>query len=98
MDNLGTTLHTLGTTWGEPAPGHTVGRAASRRVSDPPPTLEAMTVPRRLRVVAAPLPECLLCEAPTRRDVHARLGGLCSGCDIGVRRAAALLPPLEPKD
>jgi hypothetical protein len=29
---------------------------------------------------AAPLPECSLCEAPTRRDVHDRNKGLCSLC------------------
>lgn len=29
---------------------------------------------------AAPLPECLLCERPTRRDVAERTGGLCSTC------------------
>jgi hypothetical protein len=31
--------------------------------------------------IAAPLPECLLCETPTRRDVHDRNGGLCSQCN-----------------
>lgn len=29
---------------------------------------------------AAPLPECAMCEAPTRRDAHERNGGLCSAC------------------
>lgn len=28
-----------------------------------------------------PLPECLVCERPTRRDVHAATGGLCSLCN-----------------
>jgi len=31
--------------------------------------------------LSEPLPECLACETPTRRDVHARTGGFCSACD-----------------
>lgn len=31
-------------------------------------------------VIALPLPECLLCARPTRRDVHTANGGLCSDC------------------
>lgn len=46
----------------------------------------------RLHLVSEPLPECRLCEMPTRRAVHDALGGLCTACDAGVRRAAELLP------
>lgn len=44
---------------------------------------------RTLPGTAAPLPECLLCEAATRRDVHERNKGLCSRCagDATVRIA-----------
>lgn len=31
-------------------------------------------------LTSAPLPECQLCETPTRRDVHERTGGFCSTC------------------
>lgn len=37
--------------------------------------------------LAAPLPECLLCERPTARDVHAATGGLCSDCARETSRA-----------
>lgn len=30
---------------------------------------------------AAPLPECLACETPTKRATHDRTGGFCSLCD-----------------
>jgi len=30
--------------------------------------------------IAFPLPECGLCEDPTRRDVHTRTGGFCTAC------------------
>lgn len=30
--------------------------------------------------LAEPLPECLGCEKPTRRDAYAGNGGLCSSC------------------
>ena len=30
--------------------------------------------------LSEPLPECLGCEIPTRRDVHARNHGLCTAC------------------
>ena len=36
---------------------------------------------------AAPLPECAMCEAPTRRDAHDRNGGLCSECAGQLVRA-----------
>jgi hypothetical protein len=39
-------------------------------------------------VVPAPLPECRLCERPTRRDVHERYAGLCSDCNDGVQAIA----------
>jgi hypothetical protein len=48
-----------------------------------------MTDRRHLVLVASPLPECNLCETPTARDVHERLGGLCSTCDDEIRRLAA---------
>lgn len=31
-------------------------------------------------LTARPLPECSLCEAPTRREAYDRNGGLCSAC------------------
>jgi hypothetical protein len=31
-------------------------------------------------LTARPLPECALCEAPTRRESYDRNGGLCSEC------------------
>ncbi len=44
--------------------------------------------PRHLRlVVPEPLPECPLCERPTRRDVHDELG-MCTACHDGIRDAA----------
>jgi hypothetical protein len=30
--------------------------------------------------IAEPLPECLVCQRPTRREAHTRNGGLCSRC------------------
>jgi hypothetical protein len=52
---------------------------------------------RRLKV-AAPLPECRLCDRPTARAVWLANGGLCSECDEGVSGVAATvrmarLPP-----
>lgn len=53
---------------------------------------------RRLVLVSEPLPECHLCEAPTRRDVHEAHGGLCTACNEAFHReagrvAAWALPP-----
>lgn len=30
--------------------------------------------------IAEPLPECVICERPVRREAHQRNGGLCSRC------------------
>jgi hypothetical protein len=46
--------------------------------------------------VSAPLPECRLCERPTRRAVYAANRGLCSECaDVAetVRMLPVQLPP-----
>ena len=46
-----------------------------------------------LRLVTAdPLPECPMCERPTRRDVYAELG-LCTDCAEAVAAVASRLPP-----
>lgn len=34
--------------------------------------------------VPQPLPECLGCEQPTRRDVYTANGGLCTACRADV--------------
>lgn len=47
--------------------------------------------------VAAPLPECLLCEAPTRRDVYDATGGFCSECAPTVRMLP-IRPDVTPPD
>jgi hypothetical protein len=47
-----------------------------------------MTDRRHLVLVASPLPECAMCEAPTARDVHERLGGLCTACNDEIARVA----------
>jgi hypothetical protein len=47
-------------------------------------------------VLPQPLPECLLCELPTRRATWTANGGLCSDCAGGMRRVAGLLPPVLP--
>jgi hypothetical protein len=44
---------------------------------------------------AQPLPECLGCEMPTRRDTWTSNGGLCTSCVDATRRAAALRPLFE---
>jgi hypothetical protein len=41
---------------------------------------------------AEPLPECELCATPTRRDVHERNKGLCTGCTAGVADTVRMLP------
>jgi hypothetical protein len=88
VDNLGTTP----TSCGQPGDNVLQLRVASRRVSDPAPTLGSVPGP----VIAAPLPECELCETPTRRATHDRNGGLCNDCIQGIWKAAALLPPQVP--
>lgn len=39
--------------------------------------------------LSAPLPECIGCETPTKREVHARNGGLCTDCATAMPRPAA---------
>lgn len=41
---------------------------------------------------ADPLPECSLCEAPTRRAVYDTNGGLCSTCVDGIADTVRMLP------
>lgn len=55
-----------------------------------------MTRRRHLVLVAEPLPECRLCEAPTKRDVWDRLRGLCSACNDTAQALADRIgsPPL----
>jgi hypothetical protein len=59
--------------------------------------------PRHLHI-AHPLPECQMCDQPTRRDVYNATGGLCSDCndsiaDINHRLAQeTALRPLFPAD
>jgi hypothetical protein len=40
--------------------------------------------------VAQPLPECVGCETPTRRETWQATGGLCTACGDALRREAAL--------
>jgi hypothetical protein len=42
--------------------------------------------------IAAPLPECRLCEAPTRRDAWERNGQLCTECATGIADTVRMLP------
>jgi hypothetical protein len=42
--------------------------------------------------IARPLPECSLCEAPVKRDVHEANGGLCNGCTSGIADTVRMLP------
>lgn len=42
--------------------------------------------PRHLQV-ADPLPECRVCEEPTRRQVWEATGGLCSSCSAVIKAA-----------
>lgn len=42
--------------------------------------------------LAQPLPECALCETPTKRETFDRTGGLCSDCAQGIGIAAKSLP------
>jgi hypothetical protein len=41
---------------------------------------------------ALPLPECRLCEQPTRRDVYDRNGELCTRCADGITDTVRMLP------
>lgn len=47
--------------------------------------------------IAHPLPECRMCEEPTRRAVWDDTGGFCSACNAGIRKAAQLLPTPHPE-
>jgi hypothetical protein len=42
--------------------------------------------------VAAPLPECRLCEEPTKRDVWEANGELCSECLAIITDTVRMLP------
>lgn len=42
--------------------------------------------------IAIPLPECALCERPTRRATLDANGGLCSACATGVADTVRMLP------
>ena len=46
--------------------------------------------------VAEPLPECSLCETPTRREVHEANGGLCTSCATGLADTVRMLPVAIP--
>lgn len=45
--------------------------------------------------IARPLPECRLCEQPTKRPVWLANGGLCSSCSEGIDATVKMvrLPP-----
>lgn len=45
-----------------------------------------------MRKVADPLPECQLCERPTRRATHERNRGLCNDCTHGIAETVRMLP------
>lgn len=47
-------------------------------------------------IVPPPLPECQLCERPTRRATWEANAGLCSECSDAIRATAAMLPPVTP--
>jgi hypothetical protein len=54
-----------------------------------------------VKKIAEPLPECRLCERPTRRTVHADNGGLCGECLTGIADTVKMLPirpDVEPDD
>lgn len=51
----------------------------------------------RIRI-ADPLPECALCESPTRRRTYEANGGLCSRCTAGIWTASRSLPPVGTRD
>jgi hypothetical protein len=45
-----------------------------------------------MRRIAEPLPECLLCERPTRRKTHEDNAGLCGECATGIADTVTMLP------
>lgn len=54
-----------------------------------------------MRREARPLPECRLCESPTRREAWLRHGGLCSSCVEALGdtvRMPRYLPPVPEDD
>jgi hypothetical protein len=55
-------------------------------------------VTARLTLVSEPLPECALCERPTRRAVWEANGSLCSECTQGIDKTLGMLPPALPRD
>lgn len=55
-------------------------------------------VSARLVLVSEPLPECALCERPTKRAAWEANGSLCTECTQGIDRSIALLPPVLPRD
>jgi hypothetical protein len=48
--------------------------------------------------IAQPLPECRLCEVPTRRDSFDRNGGLCTDCAHGIAATVRMLPVRDTED
>lgn len=44
------------------------------------------------RQVAAPLPECRLCEAPTKRSIWEANGELCTPCLHAIADTVRMLP------
>lgn len=42
--------------------------------------------------IAEPLPECDLCEAPTKREVWEENGRLCTRCSKGIADTVRMLP------
>lgn len=47
---------------------------------------------RRGPIIAEPLPECSLCEQPTRREAWEENGQLCTGCSSGIADTVRMLP------
>jgi hypothetical protein len=43
--------------------------------------------------IAEPLPECQLCERPTKRSVHDKNKGLCNACATGIEDTVRMLIP-----
>jgi hypothetical protein len=52
----------------------------------------------RLVLVSEPLPECALCERPTKRAAWEANGSLCTECAQGIDRTIDMLPPVLPRD
>jgi hypothetical protein len=55
-------------------------------------------VTARLTLVSEPLPECSLCERPTRRATWEANGSLCTECTQGIDKTLSMLPPVLPRD